>query len=221
MATTFRLLERAIGRMAPSAQRFMADRLDLLVGDLLVTAIDRWDKDGWNCFDHTENSRTIRLYSCLLNACHNDRRFALLKVEVEAALPTKGMLDGTESVANMRRPDLRLSVGPASRLVECKRLAAGSVLQRKYVIEGVRRFVSGGYGASESAAAMVGYIDKGDADAVVAEINTIVDRQPGMGPSHRLDGGQSPLTVLSLRHSSHERQHLPTLHLTHYLIDLS
>lgn len=81
-------------------------------------------------------------------------------MEVEAALPTKGMLDGTESVANMRRPDLRLSVGPASRLVECKRLAAGSVLQRKYVVEGLRRFVSGGYGlaliSGRSSGALVG-----------------------------------------------------------------
>lgn len=209
------------GRITPTIQATAAQDIANHIDALLAEALDRWHADGWQRFDDQEANCTIQLYRWADDACRDTPRFRLLEIVLEWHQPTPGMLNGTESAVAMRRPDLRVRIGHTGALTtECKRLSLSAGHIKGYVDDGIRRFVTGAYAATETGGAMVGYIQADDPGDIVDAINGRIDTRPDMGPTHRL---QPSSAVHSHRHrlrSEHTRVGLEPCALSHFLPDL-
>ena len=97
-------------------------------------------------------------------------------------------------------------------IVECKRIAGNDAgLCRKYVVEGMDRFIDGKYGARHRAGFMVGYVQAGTAAESVDRVNTYLTKntrvkdclsdlpQPEAWESNHLRA--SPMPEIHLRHA--------------------
>ncbi len=121
----------------------------------------------------------------------------------------------------MRRPDLRVRIGHAGALtIECKRLSLAGGHVKGYVDDGIRRFVTGAYAATESSGAMVGYIQADEPADIVEAINGRIETRPEMGPTHRLQPITSVHPYTHRFRSKHSRVGLEPSELSHFLPDL-
>jgi hypothetical protein len=121
----------------------------------------------------------------------------------------------------MVRPDLRVTLGyEAGVTIECKRLSLSGGLAKKYVTDGMDRFVSGAYSRRETKAAMVGYVRGEKCDELVAAINVAVEAHHRMGPSHHLHKVQ-PLPCVPNYESHHDRTCYPRIAINDYLVDVA
>jgi hypothetical protein len=212
---------RVYGTINPILQRSMAKDFDSMVDDMLSAAIGMWAAENWVRFDDLEANCTIQLYRCCERVIHIRAVLHGLMVLQEWVQPTPAMLAGQESAAGMVRPDLRVRLGyEAGMTIECKRLSLSGGLARKYVSEGMDRFVSGAYSKQETKGAMVGYVQGEKCDELVAAVNVVVEAHHRMGPSHRLHEVQ-PLPLIPKYESLHDRTAYPRITINHYLIDVA
>jgi hypothetical protein len=219
--TVFDNVVRLWGRVTPVVQARAAQDIAGHIDALIIEALDRWHADGWQRFDDQEANCTIQLYRWADDACRDTPRFCLLEIVLEWQQPTPGMLNGTESAVAMRRPDLRVRIGRANGLtIECKRLsrAAGHVMG--YVDDGIRRFVTGAYAATETGGTMVGYVQTDEPPDIVDAINDRIDTHPEMGPTDILQPIPTVHPYVHRFRSEHARVELEPLALSHFLPDL-
>lgn len=221
MMSPFRRLSRAYGSITPVLQQAIARDIDGLIDDLIGAALDRWHAVGWARFDDLEVNCTLQLFRWMQEVGRLVPELRILTVQLEWSQPTPSMIAGTESAATMTRPDLRVQIARvAGRSIECKRLAITGGLPRRYVDEGMIRFVSGNYGTTESKGLMVGYVQAGDPAAVARSINSRVAAHPAMGAPHQLAAVPSVFGLLSRHRSSHIRSGISPIVLDHYHVDL-
>jgi hypothetical protein len=219
LVSNYRRLSRIYGVLAPALQELVARDIDGLVDELLHHAVEQWRLTGWHRFDDLEINCTIQLYKCLSEVGRSRLALRILTLQLEWVQPTAEMMAGNESASGMKRPDLNISLGlTAARLVECKRLALTGGLPKRYVDEGMARFVSGKYAES---GIMVGYVQADTPPEVVDAINTEVDGHWDMGSTHRLAHlSAASHTGLQRYQSNHIRSSLPPTTLQHYLVDM-
>lgn len=163
--------DRARGLVAASLQNRVAADLDAHVREVLDAAVMLWAQANWHSYDQNEDNCTVQLYRWCGEVMRGDRRYALLTLQFQWIRLTPEMLEGFADATTAMRPDLHFHVGSAGRALECKRLALTGQWARKYVREGLARFVVGGYGDGEDVGFMVGYCQDGELDAVIERVN--------------------------------------------------
>lgn len=217
----FRAVRRVYGTIAPLLQRYVARDLDSMIDRMLNAAVSMWAAEHWIRFDDREANCTIQLYRCIEHVIRTTADLCVLTVRLEWVQPTPAMLAGQESAQKMRRPDLRVTVGyEAGITIECKRLSLSGGYPKKYVADGMDRFVSGEYSKRETKAAMVGYTQGAECDELVAAINVAVEAHHRMGASHRLYPVEPLPFIPDMYESLHDRTRHPRIVVSHYLIDV-
>jgi hypothetical protein len=170
-----RAVRKVYGTVSPYFQRIIAKNLDSIIDEMLNAAVSMWAAEQWIRFDDHEANCTIQLYRCSQHVIHTTAVLHGLTIRSEWVQPTPEMLAGRESAERMNRPDLRVTIGDEAGItIECKRLALSGGYPKKYVDEGMDRFVAGTYSKDETKAAMIGYMQGGDCDELVAAINVAV-----------------------------------------------
>lgn len=162
------------GRLAEWVVLDAASSAELRVQQILEVAIDSWRAKGFDSFDRSENSLTVRLYANCIEALRTSTNFSLFHVTWEAPQPSAEILAGLASPATSARPDLYFSVGRRQLVVEAKRLDGTANLYREYVLEGMKRFWDGRY-VSDPAMLFAYLIGPSHTDAVTG-INAAVSR---------------------------------------------
>jgi hypothetical protein len=216
-----RTVRHIFGTIAPAVHRLVATALDETVDEGIGAAVSAWQADGWLRYDDHEANCTIQLYRCLEESIRRIPRLRLLSARLEWVQPTPQMYAGIQSATKTSRPDLRLSIGrDAGITLECKRLSLGEGHPRNYVYEGMNRFVSGNYSASETRGGMVGYVQADAPAEILLAVNVAVAGHPSMGAGHELQPDASIAAVTDRYKSSHDRASLSGIELTHYWLDM-
>ncbi len=215
-----RTLRRVYGLIDQPLQRLLSRDIDDAIEETLIAAAASWKTDGLQRFNDEEANCTIQLYRWGDEAIRKTSTLHALSLQLEWVQPTPEMLAGKEDAGNSSRPDLRFSIGSVGRTVECKRLTARSPWLRRYVYEGMDRFVSGVYAPSEDRGNMVGYMQADEPTTIVDGINTQVAAHPAMGSSHKLVPSSARPPIQDVFRSTHIRKSSPSILLTHYLVDL-
>lgn len=209
---------RLQGDVALTVQRLFANRADALLDDLFVQALAEWRSLGFNRFDNSETSCTVRLFDCADRVLRRDqRKWALVRVQYEGPQPTPAIRAGTVNPNASPRPDLVLSVGSAQMNVEAKRVGVRSPLPRDYVFRGLMRFIDGHYEARpDRPAHMLGYVLTDRPADCVAAINRVILGAPELGQGHELRavGGAGSLI------DRYKSDHGNGLALVHFHFDL-
>jgi hypothetical protein len=198
----------------------VAEDIDRLIGQLFEAALLLWEQNDWLAYDQAEENCSVQLYRWCKAACLEDPRFAFFVPHLEWVNLTAAILNGTESVTSANRPDLRLEIGMVGRAVECKRLAPVSPWPRRYVYEGLARFVVDNYGHDESVGYMVGYVQAGTFAEVLAKVNKQVSDHPRMGVAQTL-GLLRDNETSSWNRSCHPRASGQPISILHLFVNMS
>lgn len=215
-----RLVDRVNGEVSEAVQRRAANRLPVLAIMLLEAGICRWSENGWRRFDDQEISCTVQLYRWMREARRANKSLSVIGVSIEHVVLTADMLEGSASPRNAKRPDLRLSAGPAGLSIECKRLQASASWYRDYVDKGMGRFVTSSYGAGEPLGVMVGYLQDVAPDVCLSPVNQFIVAHTAMGRSHQLDDDQTASYGTWYR-SRHARSSDIPIRLSHVWVNLN
>lgn len=216
-----RLRNRLYGTIVPLIQDVVARDIDELVDQLLGEAAEIWREGAWRRFDNREANCTIQMFRCSREAKRRNPIYGVLNIQIEYVIPTRAMFDATEDATGMARPDVRVSVGEVDRIVECKRLSLTGGRPRSYVYDGMARFVRGVYSSGGGIEYMIGYLQEGDVEDVVAAVNCQVLAHPLMDSSDSL--GRSPASPVEVAHrfrSEHKRNRSEPFRINHYILDL-
>ncbi|MBQ0903575.1 hypothetical protein [Micromonospora sp. U21] len=164
--------------------------------DLLVEALRLWGQEAFFRYSDSEVACTVRVYHWSVHVIRNNPRWAIYRMQYDGPQPTREMCEGVEDPARASRPDLNISVGQDVVVhVEAKRLKASGGLPRKYVTEGMRRFVDGRYETTSCGlGGMLGYILEDDPIQVIDLVNKTIVAEPDFGPTAvlRSRGRQAP-----------------------------
>ena len=210
--------DRFRGTVAVALQDRVARDIDHLIYLLLEASIILWEQVNWDTFDNDEDNCTVQLYRWCNIARRQDARLTLLIPRFQWIDLTPAMLDGSESVKSAKRPDLRIEIGEVGRSFECKRLAPTGSWPRKYVYDGLARFVLGKYGRDEPVGYMVGYVQSGTFNQCLSAINRQISSHPEMGDSDHLKLLQES-AISSWSRSSHARSPDP-IQIDHLMVQV-
>ncbi len=206
------LTTKASGTLRFSIKASLVDNYRFRLVELVEESLTRWAACGWVRHSNCENDCNVQLYRFADQARRENPSLRLFRVELDAALPSKEMLQGTMSTKTMPRPDLKIRMGKTRVSVECKRLGTHGGHPREYVDNGIARFVTGNYAGSHGFGLMVGYVQKGSPVDLVCKINKRVRNHDDMGEDHCLSP-QSP----SRYKSTHNRSSGQQVRLEHFL----
>lgn len=210
--------DRVRGTVFHALRDQIAADIDQRVCDLLDEAITRWEASGWTSSDLDEDDCTVQIYKWCLELAHENGRFACITPIFNWIFVEESMFAGVKKAKTAKRPDLRITVGKSvGRAIECKRLALSNGLPKKYVDEGLARFVVGEYAPDESVGYMIGYAKGSSFAALVKQINGHIDNHTSMGQSHRLNA-RSTSAKTSWHRSHHDRKQLRPIDVNHLLV---
>lgn len=214
---------RLMGVAAKTLQDRLARNLDYHAEALLIAAVGMWQHHGWHRFDNDEVNCTVQMYRWSQECIRRDSRFTLISMHLEWIDVTREILLGEQSATTAKRPDLRIKVDDVGRTIECKRIAATGSWARKYVHEGLARFVTGSYGHAETTGFMIGYALSSHLPNLVNRINTCIQGHSNMGHGQQITlKSHSPPTLVGVsRHSRSSSQPSQSpIDITHLLIAL-
>ncbi len=220
--------DRVVGVAARTLQDRVAQHLDRHTEELLIAAAGMWQHGGWPRFDDDEANCTVQMYGYSRACIRNNPRFTLISVHLEWIDVTPEILQGKQSAKTAKRPDMRIEAGTAGRTIECKRIAATGSWPRRYVHDGLARFVTGSYGHDETTGFMIGYVTDGrlprlpHLSHLVSRINHYIRRHSNMGSGQQITATHhSPPTLVGVsRHSRSSQPNLSPIDTSHLLIDL-
>ena len=221
--------DRVVGVAARTLQDRVAQHLDRHTEELLIAAAGMWQHDRWPRFDDDEANCTVQMYGYSRACIRNNPRFTLISVHLEWIDVTPEILQGKQSAKTAKRPDMRIEAGTAGRTIECKRIAATGSWPRRYVHDGLARFVTGSYGHDETTGFMIGYVTDGrlprlpHLSHLVSRINHYIRGHSNMGSGQQITATHySPPTLVGVsRHSrSNSQPRLSQIDISHLLIDL-
>ena len=189
---------------------------------LVVDGFERWRLGNFERYGDHEDHYTIRLVECM-KEIRRERNMAMMP-RFQQVEPSDAMLKGYEDPARAGRIDMVISWSllndDAYLSIECKRLAPDD-LARRYVVEGLSKFVQGYYGEKAQVGAMVGYIISGDPRVVFNRVNVHIEKNSAMGPHHKLKPVDPIRWLNSVFSSSHLRaKPFPIIRLTHLFFDM-
>lgn len=187
------------------------------IGSDRVATILQMIKRGWG---RTRTRPGIRagVSEVELNECLRDGMREAVEPRVGGQRPRMLVAPGTESrsTPDTRVPDGRTDIPiyfltvfeschdhDPHAIIECKRVAGSdSDLCRRYVTDGIDRFVGGKYGGRHTVGFMAGYLESGTADLAARGINRYLT---GQGRGGERLGPATGLTVDCARSSRHPR----------------
>ncbi|MCY4393095.1 MAG: hypothetical protein OXE43_13765 [Chloroflexi bacterium] len=200
----------------------ISPEIEQAILQLVVDGFERWQLGGFKRFGDHEDHYTVRLVACM-SEIRRERNMALVP-RYQYVEASDEMLQGREDPAHAPRIDMVIArdsfAEDAYLSIECKRLALDD-LARRYVVDGLDKFVRGYYGAEAQTGAMVGYVISGTADALLMRINARVEEAPRMGSSHTLVPAD-PIGWLDNVFSSNHARFAPlqAIRITHLLFDM-
>ncbi|MFY1659351.1 hypothetical protein [Micromonospora sp. WMMD1274] len=196
----------------------MANRVDGLIRELLIEAILLWEQEGFSRYSDGEVPCTVRIFDCACRVIEGDSlKWALIHVQYDGPQPNRAMRAGLEDPSKASRPDLNVRIGSALVHVEAKRLHLRDSLPKKYVQEGMRRFIDGRYSSDgHGLGAMLGYVLRDAPPDAITAVNAVIAEEADLGPSHSL---QIPTQWSPRIHLTASRHH-DRLRLLHHTIDL-
>ena len=211
-----------LGSPSPLA-REVFDDIERTALQLVVDGFERWRLGNFERYGDYEDHYTIRLVECM-REIRRERNMAMMP-QYQHVEPADAMLKGFENPAHARCIDIVISWSlfndDAYLSIECKRLAPDD-LARRYVVEGIDRFVQGHYGAKARTGAMIGYIISGTPTAVLDRVNVLIEKNSGMGSGHTLIPVDPIRWLNTVFASNHSRsQPFPTIRLTHLFFDMN
>ena len=188
------------------------------VHELIVESFERWREEGFTRNGDCEGDLSVRLYDFMLDIQYE--RNIPISIHFEHPLLTDAMLAGHADSVHACKIDIAVfSWGAFPRLphlsIECKRLGIKR-LPRRYVLEGVVKYVDGRYGEKARYGVMVGYVMDGAPNEIVGKINVHVERR--MDSRHCLTRTDSVRELETVYISCHDREEpLLPIRLTHLL----
>lgn len=212
--------DRFRGTVAVALQEQVARDIDRRISLLLETSVTLWKRDHWNRYNDEEDNCTVQLYRWCKVARLRNSRLKLLVLRFQWVNVTAAMMAGTESVSGAKRPDLRIEIGEVGRAFECKRLYPTGDWCRKYVYDGLARFIFGGYGYGEPVGYMVGYVQAGTFAELLTGINGQILSHPKMGTDDELVLLQDD-QASSWSRSHHQRASESPIQVDHLMVDVS
>ena len=190
--------------------------------ELIVDGFERWQSKGFDRVGNHEDHYTVRLVACM-NEVRRERNISLVPryQHVEAS---DAMMSGLEDPVHAPRLDLTVAWGflddNAYLSVECKRIAPGA-LARRYVADGIGKFVRGYYGAKADVGGMVGYLIESTSSEAALSINSNVKSHALMGSGHSLAPAPPVGHLNSVFVSNHSRPSpFYSIRLTHLFFDM-
>jgi hypothetical protein len=198
------------------ARRFAA-RADTLLDDLVKSALEIWESEGFSRFDDHEISCTVRLFaSCRKVLVAEKRKFAQMSIYYDAAQPSDDMLTGKADPHRSARPDLTVTIGVSQLRLEAKLLTRRRTMARLYVSQGMARFLDGRYGSRGLPGVMIGYVLSGRPSELVAWINVALETEL----SRERDEVLVARGMAHPRMMTHDSLHEPDIRIVHHMIDL-
>lgn len=151
------------GGWTQSLADYIHGRIEKNALKMIVDGYERWRKEEFHSYDHTENSYTVRLVDNIgkamreqgmteFEACYQNEELTRDISEGNAPPNTSPQSD---MVLRIRSEHVKRTVVIS---VECKRLEYGAEWPKKYVLKGMSRFIIGKYGARSKTGVMVGYV---------------------------------------------------------------
>lgn len=214
--------DSVLGSLVSLAQE-VSPEIERACLQLVVDGFERWKNGGFQRFGDHEDHYTVRIVACM-KEIRRERNMALVP-RFQHVEPSDDMLQGLEDPSRAPRIDMVVAwdrfTDDAYLSIECKRLTPGD-LCRRYVVEGIARFVRGYYGAKSNTGAMVGYVVSGTAAAVLDRVNAQVRRASSMGPREILTASDPIEWLSTVYTSNHPRPSTArTIRLTHLFFEMS
>lgn len=219
--SNFRAISRIYGVLAPALHKLIAVDIEAMLDEILDGAAGLWASNDYTRFNDDEANCTIQLYRWSDEIVRTTMGLRVITITLEWVQPTPGMIAGLENATGSSRPDLKVAIGRAVHLtIECKRLSLSNDHPRRYVTQGIARFVSGEYARTQQRGVMVGYVQADDPGSIVEKVNGVIVGHPLMGSSHQLKEATALTHVNFVYGSDHQRVEMPAIQLKHYLMDL-
>ncbi|MGH3720955.1 MAG: hypothetical protein ACRDRI_19325 [Pseudonocardiaceae bacterium] len=210
---------RMVGAASTRLQALVARRAEKLVAELLVSGASLWRDEQYHRWNEHELSCSVRLfYFCDRVLQENQDAWPLVRIEYDSAQPTRKMLSGDEDPSRAPRPDFTILFGDAKIRIEAKRLRPSGGFPALYVRHGMARFIDGRYSSTPPhPGVMIGYVEDGDPEAIVNQINSVVRAETTFGQTHVLSPLGDPMAAFVLPfHSVHGNG----LRLLHFEVNL-
>jgi|ERR1017187_772661 hypothetical protein len=195
-----------------------AEAIEELVDDLFREAFAIWVAGSLFRKTDEESCCAVVFYGCCLRVLDSMADDTPLCLQWESGQPTREMLAGREHPKTFAKPDMVLTCGHRCIIrIEAKRLMSGQGLPKKYVKEGMRRFIDGKYSSTSGKPGyMLGFVVRGEMEKVVLAINKAIMTEPDLGTSDQL----GTATVPQPRFTRFESMHVDELRLIHNLLDV-
>jgi hypothetical protein len=209
---------RLANKPASWTVRRAAEGIEELIDDLFHDAFVIWVAKSLVRKTDEEPCCAVVFYGCCLEVLDSLPDDTPLCVQWESGQPSREMLAGREHPKSFVKPDMTLTCGHRCTIkIEAKRLMPGQGLPKKYVQEGMRRFIDGKYSSTSGKPGyMLGFVVDGETNRVVLAINKAIEAQPDLGTSHQLGSATAPLP----RFARYESTHVDGLRLVHNLLDV-
>lgn len=204
-------LESIAHELRPDLERF--------AHNLIVEGFRLWESKGFNRYSNCEVDFNTRVVCCM-RAIQRRRDNILFRIYGEVTIHPDETLEGKASSAKSPQIDIAIiswtrASDEAFLTVECKRLKRRD-LPRKYVVNGINRFVQGRYGTKTRIGAMIGYVLEGTSEEMVVLINGQAEKI--LGPEHVVTLTDSVGWLESVYSSRHYRESpFSPITLTHFL----
>lgn len=184
--------------------------------ELLSSAIAHWDiNHPWSSPEHVFNLDLFALMRKI--QFENEVKWLGVHVGYDAPQPSSAHLVGSKSPQTAKRPDITVTFGSSFALhIEAKKVDGTLTLSRKYVKEGMRRYIDGAYQHSPFGI-MLGYCKKGTVAASLAAINARVVEESDLGTEDQLNPNGAGFGSASAYYTS---EHKPACSIRHVHVEL-
>jgi len=209
---------RIVNKPAGWTVKRATEAIEELIDHLFREAFAIWVAESLFRKTDEEPCCAVVFYGCCLRVLDSMAEDAPLCVHWEAGRPTREMLAGNEHPKTFVKPDMTVTCGHRCTIkIEAKRLMTGKGLPKKYVQEGMRRFIDGKYSSTAGKPGyMLGFVVRGDTDKVAIAINKAIEAESDLGANDQLGA----LTVPCDRFTRFESAHVGEIRLIHNFLDI-
>jgi hypothetical protein len=212
------LVTRYEGKAANWLQRRASASADSTVEALFVETVALWEARKFLRVSDEETCCTVPFFDCCDQILElNQDKYPRIRILYNGAHPTREMRAGLVHPKTAPIPDLTLVFGLMTFTIEAKRLALGEGLPRKYVREGMRRFIDKKYKSSPGRAGfMFGFVVRDNVHDIIGSINAAIIAEKDLNAADQLDSITDPLS----KFCRCESKHADGLRLVHGLVDV-
>ena len=190
---------------------------------LVVDGFEAWKQDGFPRYRDEEVPYTAVLIGRMRRVAQ-EQGLSFVP-SPERVKYREDVLEGLADPAESPRIDIGIAWGATIAeevflSIECKRLARGT-LAKRYVDQGMLRFITGHYAPDAAAGGMVGYVVAGTPGQVRDDVNVWIGSDARLGPAHMLEESAAIGPLSTVYRSQHDRRpQFSPIQLTHLLFDM-